>query len=331
MGCRLTRARRASGRSRSSDDKPGGVATPAVVGLRRDDGGWDGTYVHYDGYPEGLGGRVLDLVVDHGGDIAKAFASIAHVAWRAAFDRPLDESWDFETGREGPPLLRDGDAFAREQTAYWYILDPRARTLSIHEYDAAHGWTVTDRATFDAGGHARFETCSDPLDWRNRRRDYGADDPRETAVQLIEAFDRMLPVFGRRMQWIGRVTQEPKAWKDRAPALTDAHLAYPLVLLVSRERQASAAWEPWPEISDIVEGDLLVPRRLLRDTKGCLAVFGACERGIRKRLEEGTMPEVLDFGVLARHFPFGYLDLELDEPARVAAAEDFIADIGYVP
>ena len=147
----------------------------------RPEGGWHGTFVGHDGGPESLGAKLLDLIFHSDGDLDQVWKNIAEAdaGWNGAFDTPYEagENDDyFNTGRAGPPLLCDTDAFVRDSAVYWYIFDLGQRTLSIYQ-NTEDPPLLYDRVTFNPAGATTFERGSlEPTDWRSRREGAHSDD-----------------------------------------------------------------------------------------------------------------------------------------------------------
>jgi hypothetical protein len=300
------------------------VATPGIIGVLQPEGGWHATYVHYDGTPERLGARLLDEIVDHGGDLDAVWRELSGppTGWRYAFHEPLDHDpgeW-FETGRSGPPILSDTDRFVREQVYAWYLLDLRARTLSIFTADD-HFAEAQDRIVIDEHGWARsVSPPSDPLDWRNRRKDYGADEPGATAVALVARLWKAFPLEGPRMS-LGFP-------RDGKPSLGDAGLLVPIQLFLTDRPNADGSWAPeLPAVSEILVDDnlLLAARRVLRSTQRAELALNAGLEALSACAAERKVPQMRHPCMFPEMFPFGYLDLELDDEALSTAVRQHVA------
>jgi hypothetical protein len=150
------------------------MGTRATVGIGTLEQGWSATLVGYDGDPETLGAKLLELVARHGGDLTLAWSHVASApnGWRHAFAEPYEADWEhgFDTGRAAPPLLRHSDAYVTGEYGdgalhldgpeYWYLFDPEARCLRIYAPPSRLEPSPPEllhTAWFDAGGSARVE------------------------------------------------------------------------------------------------------------------------------------------------------------------------------
>lgn len=316
------------------------MATPAIIGITRPQGGWDGSYVHYDGDPASLGPKLLNLAVDYEGDLGAVWRFIARATWgyRHAFVDPYEAgeivAW-LGTGRGAEPLLRDTDAFVRTNAAFWYIFDLKERTLSLFQPHHEAGecvWSMSERIHFNERGIPRFSLPpSDALDWRNRLGDYGSDDPAVTAMELIRILDEALPVRGPWM-WLGPCHEALELWNEGSsfelprPSLVAEGLLYPLTLLVPRQR-VGGGWEKRPSIAEIVEEPslILVPRRVLGDFRRCELGLRAALAAILEAASGGKLPLCRSPDVFSSvFFPLGYLDLALENASLYAALRNHI-------
>jgi hypothetical protein len=315
------------------------VSTSAIIALARPGGGWDGTFVYQDGGPGELGVTLLDLLVDHRGDLEAVWAFIARSpGYRQAFSEPYSPGeldW-LGTGREGAALLRDTDDLSATCAGIVYVLDPRERTLTFLVPDPLSEelrWTAAERAVIDRRGIARFDRApSDPLDYRNRVQDYGADAPEGTATRLLQILEQRLYIAGAWML-LCRCTKtldlsggEPVAVDAPEPSLTSRGLVCPMVLFVPQQR-VDGEWDPWPEIAEIVEDcDLLLfPRRALASARRCEIALEAALGAIEEAAGAGLLPLDRSAAVFrGALFPFGYLDMDMNDSFLAGAVREHV-------
>jgi hypothetical protein len=315
------------------------MGTRAVIGLGDVDKGWFGTHVGYDGDPETLGPKILNLVLDHAGDLAAAWDDIvrAPLGWRHAFTEPYEEDWDhygFEPRRRAPALLRHSDPYVTglygdgelhlDGPEYWYLIDTSARTLHIYEAPGRIEPSppgLLHLARFDAGGHARFDApASEPLEWTNRCTSSGSDEARATAARVIELFNERLPIEGKHLQlmWVA----------DKDPTLPAAGLVVPMIAYASFDRPLSE------KIDEIAEHDqlLLLPRRVLGDCGRCEVAVKAALTAIERCVASGqTMSLEHCEAVFANLFPMDLLDLQLDHATLARAIDERVTSAFQAP
>ena len=59
------------------------MGTRSVVAARQDDGSWRGRYVHWDGYPEGVGQAVKEIIARDGREKAIQTLMVDNYGWSA--------------------------------------------------------------------------------------------------------------------------------------------------------------------------------------------------------------------------------------------------------
>lgn len=57
------------------------MGTRSVVAARQDDGSWSGRYVHWDGYPDGVGRAVKEIVARDGRERAIQVLMVENYGW----------------------------------------------------------------------------------------------------------------------------------------------------------------------------------------------------------------------------------------------------------
>lgn len=280
-------------------------------------------YVRADGYPEGLGTTLLNLIEDVGGDLERAWTAIARApdGWRSAFTEAYEDGENrdyFATGRD-EGFLHDGDAFVREGVAYWYVLDPPARTMAVRSY-VDRFLTITARASF-VGAAASFEgQVEGPLDWRNRRRSRGTDHATTTTAAIVKLLHSRLPVKSPTLLVNALDTQGT----GRAE-LTDAGLVFPIIMFVSAPDPAEASGI---RITDIVEHTthLLVARRSLSEEARCRLVASASIDALSENAARQGQLVFASPHTFRSFFPFDLLDLELHDDALRAAVRTRVTE-----
>ncbi|MBT3222967.1 MAG: hypothetical protein HN348_28150 [Proteobacteria bacterium] len=131
------------------------MGTPAAIGRQNTGTPWKGTYVSYDGDPEGVGRAMRDLFQACNGDLIVAWDIItsAPLGWRH-FLREAYEADDVDqanwigTERFYGDLLREDDPFVGGNTCYVYVVDVDSRTIALLEPDG----TEVDRTPIAPDG-----------------------------------------------------------------------------------------------------------------------------------------------------------------------------------
>lgn len=303
------------------------MGTPAIVGFRRELG-WEATYVGYDGYPEGLGPPLLDLVAELDGDLEALRARVMEPSdgWRYAFTEAYqpgeNQEW-FATGRTPGSPLRHDDDFVRQHVAYWFLFDLARRELAIIEpHEEKPEGVLVQTVRFGDGSKLELDPpASGPLDWRNRRQHRGSDNPTSTANAICELLVREQPIRGDNFYI--------QVGADDAEMTLDEHgLMVPFTLYVDldwRERTTktplfSVGSEP-SRVTKIcaVPAHRLLPLRALRHEALSLAFVEASLTALRDGGARGLAPtHAMDF-VFSELFPARLLDLELERDTLVEA------------
>ncbi len=316
-----TRLRRL--RLRVARDKLRRMGTPAAIGFLDSSGGWAGTYVGYDGYPEGVGVALLNLASDLDHDLEALREHIMRPSdgWRSAFGEAYEEGdnteW-FDTGRKNGPPLCHADDFVRRNVAFWYLFDLEKREMRVHGTpdDGSDDWPEIQRVRFvGASGIVAIPPADDPLDWRNRRQAWGSDDPQTTAQAICDALNDQLPVEGKHMQL---------RFEGDDPTLDENRLTLPLRLYADTEWQERRdTTEPLfgSRLTDIVEHHLHVSMRHLSDRERCLQLFESACQQLHALAHAGFAPTWAGTHTVDHFFPRELLDLHLDSDALSAAAK----------
>ena len=314
------------------------MGTRAVVGMGNLETGWTATLVGYDGDPETLGPKLLDVLLDHEGDLSGAwhFISSPTRGWRRAFTQPYEADWDHGFEKHGPgPLIRHTDPFVTgdygdgavhlDGPEYWYLLDPQSRSLTVY---AAPGRLepsppeLLHVARFDAAGAAHYDAPPpSPLDWTNRRATHGSDAPGDTAVSSMRLLDEALPLSGEHFTLALII--------DKVGGLTPRGLVVPLVAFASYERAISE------QIDAVTQHEqfLLLRWRMLCDRSRCEHALRAALAAISRHVEAGETMDLDDAdAVFSCLFPMDLLALDIDAETlargvadRVAAAFDAVS------
>lgn len=67
------------------------MGTRSVVAARQEDGSWSGRYVHWDGYPEGVGQAVKEIVARHGREAAIKTLMVDNYGWSSVDGAEVQE------------------------------------------------------------------------------------------------------------------------------------------------------------------------------------------------------------------------------------------------
>jgi len=294
------------------------MGTPALVGIAEGDGDFRAVYVGYDGYPESLGVKLLDLVRDLDGDLERVWAFVSSVpeGWRSAFHEAYevgDNREFFDTGRDDCLLRRD-DEFTKMQIACRYIFDLKARTMDVI-CNRKQGWELEGRAHFDSEGNVTFEQPVElATDWRNRRRRVVPGDPPEGTVKVLRA------ILSRRFPLQTTTTMLNLLPPDFRFELTDDGLVAALTLFVSvPDPRAPSGMS----LTDIVEHStyVLLAKRALSETARCEHALNAAIDAIERRANRAGKIAFPSPHVFSDLLPFDLLDLDLDGEALSAAIQ----------
>lgn len=133
------------------------MGTRSVVAEPQGDA-WRGRYVHWDGYPSGVGHAVLDIVRQHGVDTATRVLVTDHYGWSSVNGQDKQElglgytdgrfqavpgygiAYTTEQGQSSPDdyITPDGDDWGTE---WAYVIGPRGLTILVRGYGAdAPAW-----------------------------------------------------------------------------------------------------------------------------------------------------------------------------------------------
>lgn len=132
------------------------MSTPAVVAVLKSSTDWNGTFVWYDGYLEGVGAALIRAVIASGGKVDSVVnrALAANQGWRTLFEEPQQRDNAFMPRGVTPRNL------ARADPAFVYLFDRAGRRLHVlcptnqqtsHGFDGLGGFGYVCSVALEAG------------------------------------------------------------------------------------------------------------------------------------------------------------------------------------
>lgn len=285
------------------------MATPATIAMVTPEG-WHGTTVTYDGVPEHIVPLLLGVILDHHGDLDAAFREItaARHGWWSLLENPRDDARWESGGTYAHVVTHDNADFAMD-TACWYLIDPRARTIEVRGIDGP-----IESFQLGPDGIATRDPDVEPHHHRNRRQDYGSDAP-ERSEALVRAFF----TEGLDGRYASLSLIRPHGWAARARAV----LSGPPVRSDGRGLTAPMRLVTWNEAGDartvraIVEATVAFPHRLLSSAAHTEAFLDGIRRGFARA---AALPKVQHYD-RSGWWPVLLLDLALPPAALAARVE----------